>query len=172
MDSSPAKSTFNDGLNNRKEKVFEKIYFSLLNYFQSFLSDSRKEGVQFEKFYAFDSRTIRLFSEVLKGVGRNRKDEGKKKGCLKVHMLTDVHSDTARFVKMSEAKSHDKNFFEHLNLPQGSMIVFDKAYNHYLQFAQWTEEGIFFVCRLKDNAKYEVLQTVFKQRLPQETAGV
>jgi hypothetical protein len=26
MDSSPAKSTFNDGLNNRKEQVFEKIY--------------------------------------------------------------------------------------------------------------------------------------------------
>jgi len=147
MDSAPAKSTFNDGLNKRKEEVFEKLYFALLKYFSPLLSDSRKEGVQFEQFYAFDSTTIRLFSDVLKGVGRNPKDEGKKKGGLKVHMLTDVHADSAKFVKMSEAKLHDKNFLKHLILPQGSMIVFDKAYNHYLQFAKWTEDDVFFVCR-------------------------
>jgi IS4 transposase len=108
----------------------------------------------------------------LKGVGRNPKDDGRKKGGLKVHMLTDVHSDTAKFVKLSEAKSHDKNFLKHLVLPRGSMIVFDKAYNHYLQFAKWTQEEIFFVCRLKDNAKYEVRETVFEQALPEGTAGV
>jgi len=172
MDSAPAKSTFNDGLNNRKEEVFEKLYFALLKYFSPLLSDSRKEGVQFEQFYAFDSTTIRLFSDVLKGVGRNPKDEGKKKGGLKVHMLTDVHADSAKFVKMSEAKLHDKNFLKHLILPQGSMIVFDKAYNHYLQFAKWTEDDVFFVCRLKDNAKYGVQNTVFEQIVPEKTAGV
>jgi hypothetical protein len=172
MDSAPAKSTFNDGLNNRKEEVFEKLYFALLKYFSPLLSDSRKEGVQFEQFYAFDSTTIRLFSDVLKGVGRNPKDEGKKKGGLKVHMLTDVHADSAKFVKMSEAKLHDKNFLKQLILPQGSMTVFDKAYNHYLQFAKWTEDDVFFVCRLKDNAKYEVQNTVFEQILPEKTAGV
>jgi hypothetical protein len=172
MDSAPAKSTFNDGLNHRKEAVFERLYFALLNYFAPLLSDSRKEGVHFGQFYAFDSTTIRLFSDVLKGVGRNPKDDGKKKGGLKVHMLTDVHADTARFVKISEAKSHDKNFLKHLILPQGSMIVFDKAYNHYLQFARWTDEGVFFVCRLKDNAQYEVQNTIFEQTLPEKTAGV
>jgi hypothetical protein len=172
MDFSPAKSTFNDGLNNRSEKVFEQIYFGLINYFSDILSDSRKDKISFEKFYAFDSTTIRLFSDVLKGVGRNPKDDGRKKGGLKVHMLTDVHSDTAKFVRMSEAKSHDKNFLKHLVLPKGSMIVFDKAYNHYLQFAQWTRDEIFLVCRLKDNAKYEIQDTVFEQMLPDKAAGV
>ena len=53
---------------------------------------------------------------------------------------------------------HDKKFLQYINcLPAGCMIVFDKAYNFYLQFAKWTQEGIFFVCRLKDNAKYEVI---------------
>lgn len=46
----------------------------------------------------------------MKGVGRNPKGEGKKKGGLKVHMLTDIHADTPQFVKISEAKMHDKNF--------------------------------------------------------------
>jgi len=172
MDSSPAKSTFNDGLNNRNEKVFEQIYFALIHYYADVLSDSRKAGVRFEKFYAFDSTTIRLFSDVLKGVGRNPKDDGRKKGGMKVHMLTDIHADTAKFVKMSEAKSHDKNFLKHLVLPKGSMIVFDKAYNHYLQFARWTEDDIFFVCRLKDNAKYGVQDTFLEQTVPDKSAGV
>ncbi|MDP3642825.1 MAG: transposase, partial [Bacteroidota bacterium] len=61
-----------------------------------------------------------------------------------------------KYATISEAKMHDKNFLKHLILPKGSMIVFDKAYNHYLQFARWTNEGINFVCRLKDNAVYEV----------------
>ena len=172
MDSAPAKSTLNDGLNRRDASVFEKIYFALIAYFSPVLSDSRKEDVRFEKFYAFDSTTISLFSEVMQGVGRNRKDDGRKKGGLKVHMLTDIHADTSKFVKISEAKSHDKNFLQHLVLPEGSMIVFDKAYNHYFQFAKWTKENINFVCRLKDNAVYEVQDILFEQQLPEKQSGV
>ena len=172
MDIAPAKSTFNDALIHRDALVFEQFYFALLDYFSSVLSDSQKEGISFEKFYAFDSTTISLFSDVLKGVGRNPKGDGKKKGGLKVHMLTDVHADTAKFVKISEAKQHDKNFLKHLILPQGSMIAFDKAYNHYLQFANWTEERIYFVCRLKDNAAYEVQDVMFEQTLLEGEAEV
>jgi len=173
MDCAPAKSTFNDALIRRNEQVFEAIYFALLSYFSPFLSDSRKKGVSFEQFFAFDSTTIRLFSEVLKGVGRKLKGIGKQKGGMKVHMLTDVHADCAKFVKMSEARMHDKKFLQYINcLSAGCMIVFDKAYNFYLQFAKWTQEGIFFVCRLKDNAKYEVVETLFEHELAEKQAGV
>jgi IS4 transposase len=34
----------------------------------------------------------------------------------------------------------------------------DRAYNDYEQFAQWTEEGVYFVTRVKDNAVYEVVE--------------
>ena len=173
MESAPAKSTFNDALNRRSEKVFEAIYFALVAYFAPLLSDSRKEGISFEHFFAFDSTTIRLFSEVLKGVGRKLKGLGKQKGGMKVHMLTDVHADCSKFVTMSDARMHDKKFLQYLTfLPIGCMIVFDKAYNFYWQFAKWTQEGIFFVCRLKDNAKYEVVETLFEQELSEKQSGV
>jgi len=136
------------------------------------LSVSRKEKISFEKFYAFDSTTITLFSDVMKGVGRNPNGDGKKKGGLKVHMLTDVHADTAIFAKISEAKMHDKKFLQHLNPAKGSMLVFDKAYNYYSQFAEWTEDGVFFVCRLKDNAKAEVQEVLFDKKLDKEESGV
>lgn len=172
LDSSPAKSTIGDGLRNRKEEFFKALYFGLIDYYSTTLSVSREEKVPFRHFYAFDSTTITLFSDVMKGVGRNPKGEGKKKGGLKVHMMIDVHSDTAKFARISEARMHDKKFLKHLGLPQKGMIVFDKAYNHYAQFAKWTQEDIFFVCRLKDNAVYQVQEVLFEQVLPDKQAGV
>ena len=172
MDSAPAKSTAGDALRDRDNEVFKLYYFALLDYFKPLLSVSRKEKISFEKFYAFDSTTITLFSDVMKGVGRNPKGDGKKKGGLKVHMLTDVHADTAVFAKISEAKMHDKKFLQHLNPSQGSMLVFDKAYNYYKQFAEWTDEAIYFVCRLKENAKAEVQDVIFEKKLKKDESGV
>ncbi len=172
MDSAPSKSTAGDALRNRDNEIFKLYYFALINYFKPLLSVSRKEKISFEKFYAFDSTTITLFSNVMKGVGRNPKGDGKKKGGLKVHMLTDVHADTAVFAKISEAKMHDKKFLQHLNPSKGSMLVFDKAYNYYRQFAEWTDEEVYFVCRLKDNAKAEVQEVLFDKPLDKDEHGV
>jgi hypothetical protein len=44
MDCSPAKSTFNDALIRRSEKVFESIYFALLAYFFSDFIGQPKRG--------------------------------------------------------------------------------------------------------------------------------
>lgn len=172
MDVAPAKSTAGDALRDRDEELFRLYYFSLIAYFRPLLSVSRKKDVSFEEFYAFDSTTVSLFSQVMKGVGRNPKNDGKKKGGLKVHMLIDVHTETAIFAKISEAKMHDKKFLAHLKPGKGSMLVFDKAYNYYLQFAEWTREGVNFVCRLKDNAKARVQEVLFEKRLSKEEFGV
>ncbi len=87
-------------------------------------------------------------------------------------MMIDVHSDTAKFARISEAKMHDKKFLKYLTLPRGSMIVFDKAYNHYAQFARWRKDDIYFVCRLKDNAVFQVQEILFEQELPGDSPGV
>jgi hypothetical protein len=163
LEKSPAKSTAGDGLRERGNDFFKEFYFLLLKHFEPLLSVSRIDKISFDKLFIFDSSTIRLFSQVMQGVGRNPKGEGKKKGGLKVHMLIDAHSQTPTFVKISEAKSHDKNFIQYLNLAPHSMIVFDRAYNHYLQFAKFTQNQINFVCRLKKNAVYEVIQELFCQ---------
>ena len=172
MDSAPSKSTAGDALRDRDNELFKLYYFKLIEYFKPLLSVSRKEKVSFKNFYAFDSTTITLFSDVMKGVGRNPKGDGKKKGGLKVHMLTDVHANTAVFAKISEAKMHDKKFLQHLTPSKGSMLVFDKAYNFYQQFAEWTKEGVFFVCRLKDNAKAELQEVLYDDSLPKDGFGV
>jgi hypothetical protein len=156
---SPAKSTASDGLRNRPSKFFEDVYFSLVDRYKSFLSDSRTFGLTFKEVLLIDSTTIRLFSDILKGVGRNPQGDGKKKGGLKVHMLIDAVQSVGRFIKITEAKSHDKNFLKSLELISYSMLVFDKAYNYYHQFALWTQKQVYFVTRLRKNAVYTVIET-------------
>lgn len=168
----PAKSTAGDALRNRDSSFFERLYYGLTKRYSSFLSDSRTLGLTVKDLFIVDSSTIRLFSDIMKGVGRNPKNDGKKKGGLKVHMLIDAVQSVAKFVKITEAKMHDKNFLKDIQVPEYSVLVFDKAYNYYKQFARWTDGKIYFVTRQKTNAVYEVLETAIERELEKDKPGV
>ena len=43
-------------------------------------------------------------------------------------------------------------------LNPGSIVAMDRGYNDYALFGKWTDQKIYFVTRLKDNAAYEVLE--------------
>ena len=172
MSQAPAKSSAGDGLRNRNSEFFEALYYSLTRRYSSFLSDSRIKGLTVKDLFIVDSTTIRLFSDILKGVGRNPKNDGKKKGGLKVHMLIDAVQSVGKFIRITAAKVHDKNFLKDIQVPEFSMIVFDKAYNYYYQFAEWTRQNIYFVTRQKSNAVYKVLETISETTLAKKQAGV
>lgn len=172
LDKAPAKSTACDGLRNRDNKFFENVYFSLVRHYQSFLSDSRTFGLTFKEVLLIDSTTIRLFSDILKGVGRDPKHDGKKKGGLKVHMLIDAVQSVGRFIKITAAKVHDKNFLKELELISHSMVVFDRAYNYYHQFALWTSNHVYFVTRMKKNSVYSIIEVLREHSKEPEKAMV
>jgi hypothetical protein len=177
LDIAPAKSTVGDALRNRPAELFQQFFFKLLSYFESDLSVSRKvnrkANISFEQFSALDSCTISLFTDILKGVGHKSKGDGKKKGGLKVHMLTDIHADAPRFANITEARQSDVKFLGLLKLPAGSMVVFDRAYNVYEQYWKWTESGVNFVGRLKKDAKYVVQgEALFEKELKADEHGV
>lgn len=160
LNKAPARSTLSDANSNRSYLVFESIYFALLKKYQSFISDSRLKGLSIRNLKIIDSTTIRLFSDILKGVGRNPINGGRKKGGIKIHTMMDAFSGVAEFVRMTEAKVHDRKFLFHLKLVPNSFIVFDKAYNLYNQFDKWTKQKIWFITRMKDNAIYHVTKVL------------
>jgi len=45
-----------------------------------------------------------------------------------------------------------------MTFPPGSIVVIDKGYIDYELFWKWSEGGVFFVTRQKDNARYQVLE--------------
>jgi len=73
-------------------------------------------------------------------------------------MLIDTFRSVGRFVKITEARSHDISFLKRLHFISYSLLVFDKAYNYYYQFTIWTKNDFFYKNRLKNNAVYYVHQ--------------
>ncbi len=66
--------------------------------------------------------------------------------------------DVPCLVRFSSAATHDHTFLKELNLEKDSFVVFDKAYNDYLQYLEWTLKDIYFVTRQKDNAVYKSIK--------------
>jgi hypothetical protein len=153
----PKRSTLSDANKNRSSSVFASIYYSLYSKYASFLSDSSPLSLPVKHLKIVDSTTISLFSDILKGVGRNPIN-GKKKGGIKMHTMVNALDDVPCLVRFSSAATHDHTFLKELNLEKGSFVVFDKAYNDYLQYLQWTQSNIYFVTRQKDNALYKSIE--------------
>ncbi len=172
LDKAPARSTLSDANNNRSYQVFETIYEGLLKQYHSFISDSRLKGLSIRNLKIIDSSTIQLFSEILRGVGRNRLDGARKKGGIKVHAMMDAFSGVTEFVRMTEAREHDRRFLYHLKLAANSWLVFDKAYTVYHQFAKWTTQKIWFVTRMKDNADFHVTKVLVDKTKKKNAKGV
>lgn len=172
LDKAPARSTISDANNKRSYQVFETIYYGLLKQYHSFISDSRLKGLSIRNLKVIDSSTIQLFSEILRGVGRNRLDGARKKGGIKVHAMMDAFSGVTEFVRMTEAREHDRKFLYHLKLAPDSWLVFDKAYTVYHQFAKWTNEKIWFVTRMKDNADFHVTKVLIDKSRRKVITGI
>ncbi len=75
-----------------------------------------------------------------------------------MHTMINALEDVPCLVRFSSAATHDHTFLKDLNLEKGSFVVFDKAYNDYLQYLQWTKDEIYFVTRQKDNAVYKSIE--------------
>ena len=172
LDKAPARSTLSDANNRRSYQVFETMYYQLLNKYHSFISDSRLKGLSIRNLKIIDSTTIQLFSEILRGVGRNRLDGARKKGGIKVHAMMDAFSGVTEFVRMTAAREHDRKFLYHLKLPANSWIVFDKAYTTYHQFAKWTLQKVWFVTRMRDNADFHVTKVLVDRTKKAKASGI
>ncbi len=169
FDKAPARSTLSDANTNRSYLIFEDLYFSLVSKYSSFISDSRLKGLLIKNLRIADSTSIKLFSDILKGVGRNPTELSRKKGGIKVHSLMNAFTGIAEYVRITEAKEHDRLFLNHINLKKNSFVVFDKAYIDYKHFAKWTSNQVWFVTRIKKNAVYhvtKVLQDKTKKKNP------
>lgn len=149
----PKRSTLSDANKRRSSEVFADIYYQLYGSYKRFLSDSSAKTPAVKDLLIVDSSTISLFSDILKGVGRNPLN-GKKKGGIKMHTMINAMEDVPCLVKFSSAATHDHTFLKELNLKKGSYVVFDKGYVDYEQYSRWSLDDIFFVTRQKDNAVY------------------
>ena len=157
LTSFPKRSTLSDANKKRSSNVFADIYQSIYEQYKKVLSDSNPRTLPIKDLKIVDSSTISLFSDVLRGVGRNPLT-GKKKGGIKMHTMINACEDVPCLVRFSSAATHDHTFLKELELKKGSFVVFDKGYVDYQQYHKWSLESVYFVTRQKDNATYQSLE--------------
>ena len=80
------------------------------------------------------------------------------KGAVKLHVGLNHDGYLPEFVTITEGKTSDIEVARTLEFPKGSIVAVDRGYNDYAWYNQLTERGIFFVTRLKSNAKTRVVQ--------------
>jgi len=136
---------------NKPYELYEALFGKLLKRCQP--------GVPKHKFrfknplYSLDASTIDLCLSVFPWA-----DFRSTKGAIKLHVGLNHNGFIPEFVTITEGKTSDITAGRTLNFPKGSIIAIDRGYNDYAWFNQLTNKGIFFVTRLKSNAKYRVIE--------------
>jgi hypothetical protein len=168
LDKVPPRSTLADANEGRASLVFAKIYEELSRRYRLNLSDSTLPKAVLSKLFIIDSTVFSLFKAILKTSGRISGD-GKKKGGIKKNTMLEATSHMPVLIRFNAAADNDQQFLKYINLPSGSYLTFDKGYNNYRQFARFTENGIFFITRQKDNAVYtSVAEKILTNETPDE----
>lgn len=159
----PKRSTLSYANEHRPAALYEDLFWSALNRFRSqgSIGGLRKSRFRFKnKLLSFDSTTISLCLSLFPWAKFRQA-----KGGVKLHVLLDHDDYMPAFIHITEAKPHDRRAAQLLTLAAGSIVAMDRAYNDYRLFSDWTDRGVFFVTRMKDNAVYEVVE---EKPLPQK----
>lgn len=129
LDHMICRSTLSDANKRRSSSFFGSIYRMLLRKYASVLSDSRTKHETATRIFIMDSTTITLFSEILKGAGRNS-ENGRKKGGIKAHTIIQEDIDLPIFVDFTAAAKSDHELMKRIFcLPQNSLssLTWDTA---------------------------------------------
>jgi hypothetical protein len=147
------RSTLSEANARRTPDIFARVYYDTYRRYSGSLADSSLSKQDMKRLYIMDSTTITLFRNILKGVGRNP-ENGKKKGGSKAHTIIRSEDNRPCFIRYTEAAKHDHLLLKEVNLPEDSILCFDKGYVDYAQYEVFIRKRIWYVTRLKDNALY------------------
>lgn len=154
----PNKSTLSYANAHRPWQMFQELFYQTLDVCK--MAGTGKHPFKFKnKLLSLDSSTISLCLSLFPWAKFRRT-----KGAIKLHLLLDHDGYLPTFAYISNGKKHDVTIARKVPLSPYSIVAMDKGYNDYSLFAHWTENHIFFVTRLKDNADYIVVE---EHRVPQ-----
>jgi len=80
------------------------------------------------------------------------------KGAVKLHVGLDHDGMLPSFLAITDGKTGDITAARALQLPKGSIVAMDRGYTDYSWYSQLNSQDIFFVTRLRKNARYRVTE--------------
>lgn len=160
LSKAPGKSTLSYANANRPWQMYQDLFYETLEMCKRAIPAKRKFRFK-NKLLSLDSTTISLCLTLFPWAKFRHT-----KGAVKLHLLLDHDGYLPTFAYISNGKKHDVTVARQVPLAPGSIVAMDRGYNDYKLFNYWTDSGIYFVTRLKENADYVVVkeQTIPKYR--------
>jgi hypothetical protein len=141
--------------------LYKELFYKMLHRCKA-VAPSHRFKID-EKVYLLDATTINLCLEAFPWATYRQK-----KGAIKMHVGLDADGYLPEFIDVTEGKKHEMSWARMLQLPAGSLAVFDRGFTDYDWWQELTTNGIFFVTRLKENALVEY----FKKKSGRKSPGV
>ena len=158
----PARSSLAYANAHRPWQLYEKLFGQLYARISAQIAAPRKFRFK-NKLVSLDASIIDLCLSVFDWAKFRRT-----KGAVKLHLLLDHDGYLPCFAVITEGKVHEVNVAKTLAFPAGTVVVYDRGYNDYRLFGEWTEQGVYFVTRLKDNTQYVITE----EREPPQHRGI
>lgn len=146
----PNKSTLSYANEHRPAELYEELFWRTLERFRGsgMIGNGRHKFRFKNRLLTLDTSVITLCVSMFPWAKYQRI-----KGGVKLHVLLDNADYMPVFMTITNANTYDTRKVNLLRLAPGSIIVMDKAYTEHSLLGRWTEEGVFFVTRMRDNAR-------------------
>lgn len=155
MGVSPVKrSTFFEALSSRGLPQLIEVYEHL--YRQCSRQLSRKIPSRLGELVSIDGS---LIDTTLSMIWADYRKQDRK---AKIHMGFDISEGVPKSFVITDGKQDEKQFLETLIQP-GQTGVVDRYFQCYQKFDQWHAQGLYFVCRLRNNHRKTILSTSIEQ---------
>lgn len=156
----PRRSTLSYANEHRPAAMFEALFCKLLARFRQQEMLGSQHRFRFKnRLLSLDSTIITLCLSMFPWA-----EYRQAKGGVKLHVLLSHDDYLPEYAVITEARDHDIGPARKIRLRPGSILVVDRGYTDFALFAQWTEDGIYWVTRMKDGTDYVVEQD---RELPQ-----
>jgi Transposase DDE domain/Domain of unknown function (DUF4372) len=152
LSGAPARSTLAYANEHRPWELYQTVFGNLREKCQQAAVGNRKFRFK-NKLLSLDSTSIDLCASLYDWAQYKRT-----KGAAKVHLLLDNEGYLPVFACITDGKSHDVTVGRQIRFAAGTIVVFDKGYVDYAWWQQITEDGAFFVTRLKQDLRYKIIQ--------------
>src|SRR5215813_5796309 len=149
----PKKSTLAYANEHRPWELYQAVFEQTLGKCQQLVqSQGGRKKFRFKnKLMSLDGSIIDLSASMFDWAKYKRT-----KGAIKLHLLLDHDGYLPSFAVVTEGKHSEVAVARSLRLEASTILVIDRGYNDFDWFAEMTQEGVFFVTRMKSNTVYAV----------------
>jgi hypothetical protein len=150
----PSKSTLSYANAHRPWELYQSVFFQVQQKTQAEAQARGGHKFRFKnKLMSLDGSIIELSATMFDWAKYRQR-----KGAIKLHLLLDHDGYLPSFAVVTEGKHSELQVARSLQLEPGTILAIDRGYNDYKWFAEMTQNGIFFVTRMKTNTVYYTVE--------------